>query len=845
MHCQTPATPALDPAPPTRRARMRHGVAAALTWCLATATALAVQPAQWIHTTEADFEEGEREGVVVTNLGDLKLARDVEPLGDLPEGVSIVFDLARYGGETYVAAGPQGVLLRVTDDGFETLAEFPGEQVFCLDATPAGLLVGVSGENSRVLAIGADGEPREAIRLENVRYVWDLLHAGRDVMIATGTDGELLRAPWRPEGEAVEGDAIGTVLETGQANVLCLARGPDGAIYAGTDTKGLVYRVTYDERGRVEPYVLLDADEPEIGSIVVLEDGTVYAGTADANQARPGRLEEAATEEQGRPDAAAEGGAEEGDGEVDMPDSVPETPPSPEPVQPEGEPTATDPDAAPVGDAADADSPSADDASGAAEGGDEAEAEASAPTPEQYDRMREMVRARLEAAREGQDMQVSLPGGGAARATGAATGGTRVRPPSSASSNKPGNAVYRIDPEGFVTEVFRESVMVLRLVDTDAGLIAATGNQGQVFRIDPTTDETVVLSDLEVEQVPAVLPIEAGGALLGTANPGQLLRLSEGRADRGLYTSRVLDAGQVSLWGTLRVTAAVPPATRVELETRSGNVGDPEHPAWSSWRDAGVLADPDHPPLQPREAQIESPPARFFQYRLRLMAGDDAEPVIDRVEANYVVPNLAPSVTAVTAERDEFDIDSDDAPPTEVELSWEASDPNGDRLLYDLHFRPQGSERFLELTEDLENAKHAWQTRRVPDGWYVVRVIARDARDNTPDATRSATRLSDPILVDHTAPALDVTAVPLGDGRVRLSGRATDERATIASIAYIANDDDRYTPILPEDLILDSTSEPFEVTVRGFAPGPHVVTVRAVDAQGNTVYRALNLDIDD
>ncbi|MFW5682664.1 MAG: hypothetical protein ACOC1G_06630 [Phycisphaeraceae bacterium] len=837
--------------PPAPRRRLRSLTTLGLAGFIALVAGtplIAVQPQRWVHTTEADFQDGETEDVAITNLGDLKLAKAVEDLAELPDGVSIVFDAQRYDGDLYIAGGPQGVLLKLTDDGFETVAEFPGEQVFCLHEGPDGLLVGISGESSRVMTY--DGEElREAVRLDEVRYLWDMETNGRELYLATGTEGRVLAATIDPEGEVAEGEAIRTLLDSEQANVLCLDLDDAGRLYAGTDTQGLVFRLTLVGEDEVEPYVLLDAAEPEIGDLVVMPDGTVYAGTADANQARPGRLEQPAAQEAGRP----AGGAEPQDGdageaqpdapEAPGPGDIPETPPQPEPVDGDTQPAEGDADAD-ADDAPDADAEDAPDAD-AVDDTDTA-AEPAEPTAEQYDRLREMVQARLDDAAEGQRLQVG-PGDMQNQANrGGPAGGSRVRAPATAGPSKPGNAVYRIDPEGFVSEVFRESVMILRLVPTDRGILAATGNEGQVYRINPDTEETLILTNLEVEQVPTALPFDDGAILLGTASPGRLVRLSPERAERGAYTSRVLDANQVSMWGILRLTADIPEGARIEVQTRSSNVGDPDNPAWSKWTPAAVLPrDADHPPLQPREVDVEAPPARFFQYRLTLHADADQAPTVERVEAAYVMPNLPPSITALTAERNEPDLTGENPPSTEVKLSWKVTDPNEDRLTYDLHFRPQNSDRFLKLAEDLDQNRYAWQTRRVPDGWYRVRVTAHDGLDNPPDMTRSTSRLSDPILVDHTPPTIEATATVDDAGNVTIAGTAEDERAPIASIAHIRNDAEQYVPLLPEDLILDSTSESFEVTLQGFDPGPHVVTLRVIDTQGNAAYKALTFTVDE
>src|SRR5262249_49489378 len=72
-----------------------------------------------------------------------------------------------------------------------------------------------------------------------------------------------------------------------------------------------------------DSYVLYNAGEPEIGALVVFADGTIYAGTADADQARPGRLNEAVGTEVGRPEL-------QGPKAAPTP-KIPNTPPAPSP----------------------------------------------------------------------------------------------------------------------------------------------------------------------------------------------------------------------------------------------------------------------------------------------------------------------------------------------------------------------------------------------------------------------------------------------------------------------------------------------------------------------------------
>lgn len=865
-----------------RRHRFVVPALAAALSLLLPAAAFAIQPAEWTHTSEADFEAGEIDGTVVTSLGDIKLAIGTETLQELPEEGSIIYDLEPIDGQgVYIAAGPEAKLMKKTpDDEIETLAELPNEQAFALTTTADGrLLVALSGSPSR-LAVLEDGELVTLVELPEVRYIWDVLAIGDALVLATGTEGRVLRVqPDAFDAEAEENPGLEVLLDTHQANVLSLAYdAPRERLYAGTDTEGLVYRITFDGDGQPEPFVMYDAPEPEIGALAVSEDGTLYAGTADAEQARPGRMDEAQSEPAGRPGQQPEPAQPEADEpEPADPGDLPQVPPEAEPMEPgaptepNGEaetpdaeaPTEDDPATPDEGDDAEAPElpgtpepepqqrggPNGEQNGDQSDAADEPDGEPTAATdevtPEQRDQLRAVIRQRLNQAREGGELQVS-PGMTQQRRT-RATAPSRTGPPQRQQPSQEGNAIYRIDEQGFVTEDFRESVMILRLIETDGRLLVATGNEGQLYSINAPAEETSTVVDLEPQQISALLRTSDGGILLGTANPAKLMRLDRRFASRGTFTSPVMDAAQISLWGKLRVTAEVPENTSLTVETRSGNVRDPENGPWSPWSDAqSIMPDADRSPLHPRGMDMDSPPARFVQYRLTLTGDRQTTPAVNQVQLAYVTPNMAPSISSIQAQYPEprSNRNGDAAPSTTMNIQWEASDPNDDALVHKLEYRPAGSERFLPITDRIEGTSHEWQTRRVPDGRYVIRITTSDRRDNPGDMAKTSRRLTDPVLVDNTAPRLENLDQQPVDEAVELTGEAVDALSPIASISYIVNDAEEYTPVLPADLIFDSTREQWSVTLADLAPGQHVVTLRVRDQRGNTTHQAMIIEIE-
>lgn len=854
-----------------RKSATFSALAVAASTTLLAMPALAIQPARWTHNSEADFQAGETDNTVVTNLGDVKLASNTRIIGEMPEQASIIYDMQALGdGSLYLAAGPEAKLLRRSGNEIEEVASLGGQQIFALAIYRGELLAGISGENAR-LAVLRDGELVTLAELADTRYIWNILVQGDSIVLATGATGGVVRiTPDKFDAEAEENPGLEVLLEAQQANVLCLGSDKQGRIYAGTDTDGLIYRIGFNDAGEPQPFVIYDADEPEIATLLVMDDGTVFAGTADAEQARPGRLGEAATEPAGRLEAPA--APAPGEQRPPEPGDLPQVPPEAQPIgQDNSNMPATDAgeagessdnaDTAPETSQAPASPVEVPENETPAGMAAEPAAEVQSPAPaqeqveqdgpataEQRDRLREYIRERLQAARKSGSLQA---GGRAPRAVRRAmpASGSRSQPISPGRPQQEGNAIYRIDPHGFVTEVFRESVMILRMVRSGNKLIVATGNEGQIFSVNPLTEETTTVVDLEPEQVPAVMLAPDGSVLLGTANPAQLVQLSEGFAGRGTYVSSVLDANQISLWGVLHLAATLPQGASVTVETRSGNVQDPEKAPWSEWSQANVVMPGEGiSPLQPREITIDSPPARFMQYRLTLTGDQQTTPVVDRVELAYVTPNLGPKIASIRAAYPDAGPaqrgpGEDAAPPTAMNIEWEAADPNNDTLVYNLEYQPAGAKRYLSVAEDLEENRFEWQTRRIPDGWYILRVTASDRRDNPGDMAKTTSRRSDPVLVDNTPPTLENLAHEVQGDTLLVSGNAVDAFSPIRSIAYAVDDADEYKPVLPGDLIFDSTREQWVVTISDLSPGPHVVTLRVSDVRGNTGYKAMMIDI--
>src|SRR4051794_10293022 len=136
----------------------------------------ATKTSHWVHTTEADFKDGTFSNVVPTNLGDLKLSRQVKTLLGQDPRVSAVFSLAQASdGTIYAGTGPEGVLLSVKDDKVSTTSVIgPHTNLFSLLTDSKGrLLIGTGGEKGEIYRIDKPGDkPRSIFSADEVQYIW-------------------------------------------------------------------------------------------------------------------------------------------------------------------------------------------------------------------------------------------------------------------------------------------------------------------------------------------------------------------------------------------------------------------------------------------------------------------------------------------------------------------------------------------------------------------------------------------------------------------------------------------------------------------------------------------------
>ncbi len=396
--------------------------------------------------------------------------------------------------------------------------------------------------------------------------------------------------------------------------------------------------------------------------------------------------------------------------------------------------------------------------------------------------------------------------------------------------------IYKVTKDGFVNDIFGETVVFFCLAQEDGKLLVGTGNSAQLFSIDPAIEqETVIYGDEQASQVTA-LAVAGDDVYLGTANPAKLIKLGTGFTSEGTYTSDLIDAGQPAKWGKLQLEADIPRGCKVLLSSRSGNVKDVNDPTFSQWTEPVEIDEP---------TQLECPLGRFCQYKLVLQNEDgDTSPLIREIAVANTVPNLAPKVEAVivgrvvTATKKGF-----------FKISYRTKDDNSDKLIYKIDFRKLGRTNWIELKDKLEAASFEWNAKTVEDGRYEVRVTANDHKSNTTSTKLTGSRISDPVVVDNTGPIVKniTTSMRKDNGRYEIFEiKVQDEFSAIGKLEYTIDSNADWLSTVPDDLVYDTTDENFTIKIdvkEDLPKGDHVLTIKVSDAVGNTTYKSFEVNI--
>ena len=409
-----------------------------------------------------------------------------------------------------------------------------------------------------------------------------------------------------------------------------------------------------------------------------------------------------------------------------------------------------------------------------------------------------------------------------------------------------GSELYRIQADGYPHKIWShgQDLIYALAFDAQGRVLAATGNHGALYRIDNEHLYTRLLN-LEPTQITGLAAAPGGTLYAVTGNIGKVFAIGPGLEASGTYESDVLDAAAFSYWG--RISHEPEGDAGLTIETRSGNLNRTEN-NWSPWTKLGT-------------GRIVSPASRFLQYRLTLSGGaqlhdvsvayqmKNVAPVIEELgitPANYRFPapvaNAAVSNPPLTLPplgrrpAPSATGESQNTPTLNwakgfIGVRWLAADENGDTLLFTVEIRGKNETSWKLIRDKVRERYVSWDSSAFPDGEYVVRVAASDAPSNPPGEALTASRETDPFLIDNTPPEITGLAATPASAKLQVRFHAKDALSVLGKAELSVNGGE-WIVVEPTTRLTDSTEHDYRVEIDKPA-GEATIAVRAEDSYEN------------
>lgn len=424
------------------------------------------------------------------------------------------------------------------------------------------------------------------------------------------------------------------------------------------------------------------------------------------------------------------------------------------------------------------------------------------------------------------------------------------------SSQKQPGALYKVNSQGMVKRIWQSSdelIYSLSWNGTEDKLLFGTGDKGRVYSVDQN-EKISLLIQKNSAQVYSLLLFDQKIYMLSN-NPSSLNILHPEQVLAGEYLSQVIDTRTVSSWGRMEWELEVPPGCNLQFQTRSGNSNRP-NVTWSDWS----------PPYQNKEGeQILSPKARYLQFRVifKTQSGK-VSPLLRKISLYYLQTNLAPEITKLTllpanvvylkppvqkeviwgvdthiSEKNE-DQEKSEALiiPKKAERKgfqtaiWEANDENGDSLNYSISIRKEDENKWRILKENWNEPIYAFDTLSLPDGVYLLKVVASDSPSNPSGMEFTAEKVALPLVIDNSFPIIKNFKVNRERNKLVVTFVAEDLMSSIQEVKYLIRPNE-WKSVFSQDGICDSKQENFRISITLPPQFDNLITVKVQDSHGN------------
>lgn len=411
----------------------------------------------------------------------------------------------------------------------------------------------------------------------------------------------------------------------------------------------------------------------------------------------------------------------------------------------------------------------------------------------------------------------------------------------------------------------KESPLALVLHPT-GGVLLGTVNGARIYWFD-RNGRPGLFDERKDHRSISALAVQNGRVLAAASNPAAVVSYGPGPAAPARWISDVLDAKVHATLGRVLAVTGAALASQVAVFARAGNKIEPGT-GWSEWVQVTSAACP--PDLD--GGSIQLPASRYFQFKIEIRADNPFSFGISRVIARYAPVNRPPKIESIEGlprgvalrPLPPPQVSSGEVPvsppprnaeleralaetsppwrskrvyePTVLSIVWDGRDPDGDDLRYKLEYcldRGVPCTAWTLLAEQLNQNFLSLDSQLLADGLYLFRVTADDSIDNSIGEGRSAERISGPIQVDNTPPkVLRAEFRRVAGGRLAVELEAVDPGGRLAR-AELSREMGVYLLMGPQDRVNDSRQETWKALIDPPQTGQELL-LRVTDAAGNS-----------
>ncbi len=287
------------------RAAMAAGLSGAVACGVGAQGAAAQGTKLWTTSRYDEMERGTTQGVAIRSDGRIEPGPATSLLYE-SNGNYVWSVAADAAGNAYVGMGGTAaggaVVMRVTPDG-KAAKVFEGKElgVQALRLGTDGHVYAATSPDGKVYRLGATPADEAVIfdpaaTDEKPKYLWDVVQAAGAAQAASaaGKPGDLYVAAGAPAvvyRVPAGGGKAEVAFKTADQHIRCLMLSPDGALWAGSDGSGVIYRFDTKTPG-AKPFAAYAAAKVEITALAMDGAGNVYAagvgGKPAPNGQRPG-----------------------------------------------------------------------------------------------------------------------------------------------------------------------------------------------------------------------------------------------------------------------------------------------------------------------------------------------------------------------------------------------------------------------------------------------------------------------------------------------------------------------------------------------------------------------------